>query len=119
MQDFKKLNVWEKSHFLAIETYPFTTTFPKSEVYGLTSQMRSASVSIPANIAEGCGRRSDAEFSHFLQISLGSAHELQYYVLLAHDLKFLNVDSYNTLDKQVNEVKRMLIALIKTLKATR
>jgi four helix bundle protein len=119
MQDFKNLSVWEKSHLLAIAVYQATSTFPKAEVYGLTSQMRSACVSIPANIAEGCGRQSDADFGHFLQIALGSTHELQYYFLLAHDLKFLNDNNYESLDSQVTEVKRMLIALIKTIRVNK
>ncbi|MFA7468876.1 MAG: four helix bundle protein [Desulfotomaculaceae bacterium] len=117
MQDFKKLNVWNKSHLLAINIYRATSSFPKSELYGLTSQIRSACVSVPANIAEGCGRDSNADFGHFLQISLGSAHEVQYYILLAHDLKLLNDNDYDNLDSQINEIKRMLITLIKTVKS--
>jgi four helix bundle protein len=113
MQDFKKLSVWQKSHLLAIAVYQATSNFPKTEVYGLTSQMRSSCISIPTNIAEGCGRQSDADFGHFLQIALGSTHELQHYFLLSRDLKLFDDSNYMSLDNQVNEIKRMLIALIK------
>ena len=75
MKDFKELKVWEKAHKLAVAIYKATLTFPKTEVYGLTSQMRRAGVSIPANIAEGCGRRSEVEFARFLQIAMGSSYQ--------------------------------------------
>ena len=91
MQDFKKLKVWQKAHLLAVETYQATTAFPQDELYGLTSQIRRAGVSIPANIAEGCGREGSAEFNRFLQIAMGSIAELEYHFLLASELKFLNI----------------------------
>lgn len=78
MKDFKKLKAWEKSHQLTLAIYKVTRSFPKDELYGLTSQMRRASVSIPANIAEGCGRGSDAELARFCHIAMGSASELEY-----------------------------------------
>jgi four helix bundle protein len=117
MKDFKKLSVWAKAHQLAVETYAATGTFPKDELYGLTSQIRRASVSIPANIAEGCGRDGEAELGRFLYIAMGSASELEYHLLLAHDLSFLNTKDYEHLGTLVIEVKRMLAALIKKLKA--
>jgi four helix bundle protein len=83
LKDFRKLKVWEKSHHLALSVYQATSSFPDHEQYGLTSQMRRAAVSIPANIAEGYGRGGDAEFARFLQIASGSAAELQYQILLA------------------------------------
>jgi len=89
MEDFKKLKVWSKAHKLTLDVYRKTCHFPKNEVYGLTSQMRRAASSISANIAEGCGRRSDAELGRFLQIARGSASESEYHLLLAHDLQFL------------------------------
>ncbi|MEP7292950.1 MAG: four helix bundle protein, partial [Chloroflexota bacterium] len=89
MQDFKKLQVWMKAHVFTLALYRATSAFPKEEVYGLTSQMRRAAVSIPANIAEGCGRSSNAELARFLHISMGSASEVEYYLVLAHDLEFL------------------------------
>jgi four helix bundle protein len=83
MQDFRKLKVWEKSHNLTLEIYKSTESFPGSEIYGLTSQTRRSCSSIPANISEGCGRKSAAEFARFLQIAMGSASELEYHLLLA------------------------------------
>jgi four helix bundle protein len=77
MQDFRKLTVWEKAHTLATNTYKITKNFPKNEAYGLTSQARRACISIPANIAEGCGRGGGTELSHFLKIASGSASELE------------------------------------------
>jgi four helix bundle protein len=82
MRDFRELKVWEKAHQLALEIYKATSTFPKEERYGLTSQMRRATVSIPADIAEGCCRKGDAEFARFLQIAMGSASELEYHICL-------------------------------------
>ena len=85
MRDFRELKVWEKSHQLALEVYSATTKFPKEELYGLTSQVRRSAVSIPANISEGCGRDSPAELLRFCRIAMGSASELEYELLLAHD----------------------------------
>ena len=116
MQDFKKLKVWEKGHPLALDVYRTTVPFPKYELYGLTSQIRRASVSIPANIAEGCGRSGRAELGRFLQVAAGSASELEYHLLLAHDLKFLEDTEYRKLDSQVVEVKRMLSSFVSKLK---
>ena len=81
MSDYRKLVVWEKAHKLVLEVYRVTMTFPKEELFGLTSQIRRASASIPANIAEGSGRGSDAEMARFLHIALGSASELEYHLL--------------------------------------
>lgn len=83
MKDFKKLIVWKKAHEMTLNIYRTTKSFPKDEVYGLTSQLRRAASSIPANIAEGCGRNSDAELARFLQIAAGSASEVEYHLLLA------------------------------------
>jgi four helix bundle protein len=115
--DFRKLKVWEKSHNLVLEIYKAAEKFPGMEMYGLTSQIRRSSVSIPANIAEGCGRKSDAEFARFLQIAMGSASELEYHLLLARDLRFLRDSDYKELDKVTIEIKQMLATLIKKLKA--
>jgi four helix bundle protein len=117
MRDFKKLIVWQKAHSLTMNVYKATSAFPREEVYGLISQIRRASVSIPANIAEGCGRSGAAEFGHFLQIAAGSASELEYHLLLAFELTFLSEKDYTVLDGQVNEVKRMLNTLLQKLKA--
>lgn len=116
MQNFKTLKVWEKGHALTLDVYRITPRFPKEELYGLTSQIRRASASIPANIAEGCGRAGRAELSRFLLVSMGSASELEYQLLLAHDLKFLNDAEYRKLEGQVVEVKRMLASFVLKLK---
>ena len=117
MKNFRRLKVWQKSHAVALEIYKVTKTFPKTELYGLTSQMRRASVSVSSNVAEGCGRGSDADFARFLYISLGSANELEYLILLSHDLRFLDESGNSTLGAAVIEVKRMLSSLIRRLKA--
>lgn len=117
MKDFRELKVWEKAHQLTLDVYKATASFPKDEQYGLTSQIRRASASIPANIAEGCGRSGDAEFARFLQIAMGSASELEYHLLLAHDLKFLNTTDYERLSADTIEVKKMLSSLIQKIKS--
>ena len=119
MKDFRQLKVWEKSHQLALAVYKVTTKFPKEELYGLTSQIRRASMSVPTNIAEGCGRNTDKEFARFLQIAMGSASETEYQLILARDLEFLPKDSYEKLHNDVEEIKRMLASLLKTLRADR
>lgn len=115
MQDFRKLKVWQKAHEHALAVYRATATFPREELYGLTSQIRRASISIPTNIAEGCGRSTDSEFARFLQIAMGSAFETEYELLLALDLGLLAKDEYSQLDSATQEIKRMIIALYKTL----
>ena len=119
MRDFRELKVWVKAHQLTLAAYETTTVFPRDELYGLTSQIRRSCVSIPANIAEGCGRGGDGEFGRFLQIAMGSASELEYHLLLASDLKFLDGSDYERLATEVTEVKRMLTSLIQKLKAER
>ena len=119
MQDYKKLKVWEKSHQLTLAIYKATEPFPKAEVYGLTSQMRRASSSIGFNIVEGCGRDTNAQLLAALFISLGSANELEYQLLLARDLGFLAATDYASLAEAALEVKRMLSALIMKLKQER
>ncbi len=116
MQDFRKLKVWQKAHELALAIYRATAKFPKEELYGLTSQIRRASVSIPTNIAEGCGRSTDSEFARFLHIAMGSAFETEYELLLSLDLGFLAKEEYSRLDAATQETKRMIIALYKTLR---
>lgn len=89
MQDFRNLKVWERAHQLTLAVYSSTSNFPHEERYGLTSQIRRAAVSIPANLAEGCGRGGDVDFKLFVQIAMRSACELEYHLLLACDLKLL------------------------------
>ena len=119
MKDFRNLQVWEKGHRLALACYRATNSFPNAERFGLISQMRRAAVSIPANIAEGCGKNGNGEFQRFLTIATGSASELEYHFLLAHDLGYLTEADYGTLDQSVVEIKRMLAALIKKVEAER
>ncbi len=116
MQDYKKLKVWEKSHQLTLAIYKVTASFPREEVYGLSSQMRRACASVPTNIAGGCGRGGTAEFARFLRIAAGSASEMEYQLLLAHDLHFLDQTEYDALNSEAGEVKRMLGALILKLR---
>ncbi len=115
MEDFKNLKVWQKAHALALRVYQETKTFPKDEMYGLTSQMRRAAVSIGANIAEGSGRRSDGEFVRFLQIARGSAAELEQHLLLSRDLKILTAESHNVLEAQLLEIQRMMASLVSAI----
>lgn len=117
MKDFKNLKVWQKAHALVLSVYKVTSHFPRSELYGLINQIRLSCVSIPANIAEGCGRNSDADFARFLQIALGSASELEYHLILSQDLGFINSEHYTMLDNEVIEIKRMLSGFIKKLNA--
>jgi len=117
MKSFRELKVWEKGHELTLAVYKATARFPNEERYGLTSQIRRSSVSVPANIAEGCGRGSDADLARFLQIAAGSASELEYHLLLANQLDILDAPDHKRLTKEVTEVKRMLTSFIKKLKA--
>jgi four helix bundle protein len=117
MRNFREIKVWGKSHQLTLTIYKVTQAFPVEERYGLTTQMRRASASIPANIAEGCGRTGDAELRRFMQISMGSASELEYQLVLAYDLGYLDQDTYQQLNTQTIEVKRMLASFIKRLRS--
>jgi four helix bundle protein len=115
VEDFKSLKVWAKAHELTLIVYVETRSFPRDEVYGLTSQLRRAAASIGANIAEGCGRRSDADMKRFLQIARGSASELEYHLLLAKDLRFLELNNFENMDGRVLEIQRMLAGLVQRL----
>jgi four helix bundle protein len=117
VQDYRNLKVWERAHQLTPAVYTTTGTFPKDELYGLTSQIRRSCSSIPANIAEGCGRDGDAEFARFLRIAMGSASELDYHLLLARDLGFLPATDYERLENELREVRRMLNVFIQKLRA--
>jgi four helix bundle protein len=117
LKNFKELNVWEKAHKLTLKIYQATSTFPREELYGLTSQIRRSGASVPTNIAEGCGRNSDAELARFLEISMGSASEVEYLLLLTRDLNLINSSDYTELTNEVIEVKRMLASFIKKLRA--
>jgi len=117
MQDFKSLKVWEKAHGLTLEIYTHTKAFPKEELYSLTNQLRRAASSVPANIAEGCGKQTKADFANFLNIALGSANETEYFLILSRDLNYIKDDDFKVLSKEANEVKAMLINLITKVRA--
>ena len=119
MKDFRDLKVWEKSHKLALLVYKHTQPFPKQEMFGLTSQMRGAAISIPTNIAEGCGRGGNFELARFFSIARGSASELEYLLLISEGLGFPNRIDYKELELATTEVKRMLASLIAKINAER
>ena len=117
MQNFRDLKVWGKAHTLALAVYRATETFPAAERFGITSQMRRAAVSVPTNIAEGCVRGTDADFSRFLHVAMGSASEVEYLLLLSRDLEPMTTVLHDELSVDLQEVKRMLTALIARLKS--
>jgi four helix bundle protein len=119
VKDFRSLAVWRKAHVSAIAIYQATRAYPRDELYGLTSQTRRAAVSIPANIAEGCGRATDADFARFLDMAAGSANELEYHLLLACELSFLPPEAHDPLAAGVREVRQMLASLIRRLRGSR
>ena len=117
MRDYKKYEVWAKSHALVVKVYKeIAPKFPKSEQFELTSQMKTAAYSIPLNIVEGCGRNTDKDFAHFLDIALGSTQEVEYCFLLAKDLGFIDEAEYIQLHEMINEIKAKLIRLIKSIR---
>lgn len=119
MRDFRQLKVWDKAHALTLEIYRATATFPREELFGLTSQMRRCSASVAANIAGGCGRTGNGDLYRFLNISAGSAVELEYFLLLARDLNLLPADVHGKLQRQVVEAERMLASLQRSVACAR
>jgi four helix bundle protein len=119
MKDFRKLKVWEKAHEMVLRSYRLTQTFPKHELFGMASQIRRCSASIPANIAEGCGRLGNSELHRFLQIACGSASELEYHLLLARDLDYISAADHLAAHKHLLEMKRMLVALTRKVGSDR
>ncbi len=115
MRDFRKLKIWEQAHQLALVVYRVTGGFPKEELYGMTSQIRRAAVSVPSNIAEGCGRDGDKELARYIQISAGSLSELDYQLELAHDLQFLNQADFADLTGRIINLRKMLRGFQQTL----
>jgi len=111
MRDFTKYDIWKLSHELVLTIYGITNTFPKEEIYGITSQLRRASTSVVTNISEGCGRESDAEFRRFLTIAVGSATEVEYLILLSKDLNYISNESYEILNFDINTIKRKMYTL--------
>ena len=115
MRDFKKYDIWQNSHEFALEVYKISSNFPANEQFGIVGQIRRASVSIPTNICEGCGRNSDAEFNQFLNIALGSASETEYLLILSNDLGFIADSHYKILNQKINEIKSKIYNLKKVL----
>ncbi|NIA25729.1 MAG: four helix bundle protein [Gammaproteobacteria bacterium] len=116
MQNYEQLEVWKKAHLLAIRTYDITRSFPPEEKFGLVSQMRRCSVSIPSNIAEGAGRSSRADFARFLSIALGSASELHYQLRLSRDLGYTVEADHCSLSRDTEVIKRILFGLFARLR---
>ena len=119
MKDFRDLHVWVGAHELTLKMYSITAGFPREERFGLTAQLRRSSASIGANIAEGCGKRGNAEFQKYLQIASGSASELDYHLILARDLGFLKKEAYDAVFSDLVRVRRMLAALIQKVESER
>jgi four helix bundle protein len=117
MRNYKDLQVWRKAHALTLAVYKETRRFPVEERYGLTSQIRRASASVAANLAEGCGRRSEGEMARFIQIAMGSGAELSYHLLLARDLEFFTPVDYDRLDSELSSIMRMLSSLSQKLRS--
>lgn len=117
MRDYKKIKAWELAHRLTLDVYRVTFKFPQGEQYGLTSQLRRAAASVPANIAEGSGRTSDKEFLRFLDIALGSLKETEYFLQLASDLDYLDEMEWAHLDELVRESLKCLVGFIKAVRA--
>jgi four helix bundle protein len=115
MQDFRQLDVWRKSHDLTLQVYMVTRTFPEGERFGLTSQLRRCCSSIPANLAEGCGRATDKDFARFVQTALGSFLEADYHLLLSHDLGYIDAPMHHALGQETQSISRMLNALYQRL----
>lgn len=117
MQDFTKLKVWQKAHNLTVNLYKITSNFPNDEKFGLTNQLRRATVSIESNIAEGCGHNGDKEFSRFLDIAQGSCFETKCQIYIARDLEYISFDKSTLVVSKIDEVMRMIHSLNQKLKA--
>ncbi|MFA7616458.1 MAG: four helix bundle protein [Moheibacter sp.] len=111
MRDFKKYEIWQLSHSSVLDIYTSTTNFPNEEKFGLIGQLRRAILSIPTNIAEGCGRNSDKEFNQFLNIALGSASESEYLIILSKDLNYLNESKFIDFESKISTIKSKIYKL--------
>jgi len=118
MRNYRDLQVWTKAHHLTLELYRVSRSFTREELYGVTSQLRRAAVSIGANLAEGCGRRSSAELARFVRIAMGSASELDYHLLLSRDLGLMNVDDFTRAANELTEVRKMLTSFLSSVEET-
>src|SRR6185437_9369517 len=119
MRNYEDLHVWQKAHVLTLAIYKATRCFPNEERFGLTSQIRRSCASVGANLAEGCGRRSDGEMARFVHIAMGSGAELSYHLRLARDLDLLSKSTAEQLRSDLDEVMRMLSSLSLKLKPRR
>ncbi len=118
MVNYKNYKVWQKSHSLVFEIYKVLQHLPKEEQFNLNSQIRRATISIPTNIAEGCGRETQKELIRFLYISSGSAHELDYLILVSSELKLIPMEKATILLNEIDQIKKMLAALITKIKSS-
>jgi four helix bundle protein len=112
MRNYRDLQVWTKAHKLTLDLYRVSQTFPREEIDGITSQLRRASVSIGASLAEGCGRRTSTELARFVRIATGSASELDYHLLLSRDLGFINNEDFKRTPSDLTEVRKMLTSFL-------
>jgi four helix bundle protein len=116
MQDYKKLKVWQKAHQLTLQIYQATANFSTDKWDGIASQLRGASAAIPINIAAGCARDGNIELESFLQISLNSTRETEYWLLMAKDRQFITLTQHEELTLQVEEIRKMILALIQKIR---
>jgi four helix bundle protein len=116
MRKFQDLQIWHRSHALTLEIYRATKSFPKEEIYGLTSQMRRSSSSVPTNIAEGCGRNSNPDFARFLTIAMGSSAELEYQLILSRDLDYISLADFDILFDDLTEIRKMINNFLKAVR---
>lgn len=115
MHNFKELKVWQEARTLVKAVYQLSKAFPDDERFGLTNQVRRSAISIPSNIAEGCGRKTDKDFCHFLYVSQGSVFELETQLILALDLEYINQETFDTIEIEVTKVQKMLNGLINSI----
>ncbi len=112
----KRLDVWNKSIDLTVDIYKLSEAFPRTEVYGLTGQMRRGAVSIPSNIAEGAARQTRKEFINFLHMAQGSLSELDTQVVIANKLEYIPMETHEKIENKIETISKMLTGLIKSLK---
>jgi four helix bundle protein len=115
MRNYRDLQVWKKAHDLTLELYRVSQRFPREEIYGITGQLRRAAVSIGANLAEGCGRRTSTELARFVRIALGSASELDYHLLLSRDLGYMAAEEFASASAALIEVRKMLTSFLNSV----
>ena len=108
MRNFLTLEIWNRSHLFTLKIYNITKSFPREELFGLSSQMRRSSSSIPTNIAEGAGRNTNPQFAQFLQFSSGSCSEIQYQLILSKDLTYISEEVFKELHSEIIEIRKMI-----------